>query len=106
LFDRFFGPFAPPTANVPTPVSSLIQDTSQLKAHSLRQKMHLQGLHAPSHRLDALAYAVEECFQSWQFATMVTHVLGSGQVQGFNPPFVQCGTVVGGTAFMPPGGFL
>ena len=102
-FAAFPGPFAPPSPNVPSPLSALVFDPSAF--HRLEQRLHPQDAGAAA-AARAVAGALGGAFPEWISRTMVVNVLGTGPVPMFAPPFVPAGPVVGGIANSPPGVFV
>lgn len=109
-FAAFPGPVTPPIPNIPAPVAALTQVTTAVSKMALKGQMigalaNPQALHHVQ-LFDSIATAFEQVFLTWQTTTQVTNVLGFGPVPTFAPPIVPVGPVVGGTASMPPGGFV
>jgi hypothetical protein len=110
-FAAFPGPVAPPMPNVPSPLAALT--TTPVALSSGVVSMQVTGMLGargidPVWRDAAGAFGtfLERNFIVWQASTMVTNVLGTGPVPSFAPPSVPIGSVVGGTATMPPGGLV
>jgi hypothetical protein len=103
----FPGPVAPPTPNVPVPVVALTQVPPQPAMMKQQMVGQLADPQAPFHAelFEAICDAFDKCFKLWQTTTMVTNVLGAGQVPSFAPPYMPAGPVIGGVGNMPPGGF-
>lgn len=106
-FVAFPGPVAPPTPNVPVPVVALTQVPPQPAMMKQQMVGQLADPQAPFHAelFEAICDAFDKCFKLWQSTTMVTNVLGAGQVPSFAPPYMPAGPVIGGVGNMPPGGF-
>lgn len=106
-FLAFPGPAAPPTPNVPCPVAALTQVPPDPSLMKLQMVSQLGDSQAPFHRelFEAICHAFDTSFKTWQVATKVTNVLGTGPVPSFAPPASPAGPVVGGVGTMPPGGF-
>lgn len=107
-FAAFPGPMAPPTPNLPVPIIALTQVAVSFSKAALKAAM-IANLGAPDalhhvELMDSVAEACAKCFQTWQIATQVTNLLGTGPIPTFNPPWVLVGPVVGGTAIMAAGG--
>ncbi len=101
-FAVFPAPFAPPTPNVPTPLSGLAQNAGAFGA--------VAG--AGSHLADPVGAAVAQAVgraiataaNGWLSSTMVTNVMGSGPVPAFAPPYIPASRVVNGIGNQVPGG--
>lgn len=110
MFAAFPGPIAPPTPNIPCPVKVLAQVPASLAPAALKGMMigNLGDPQAMFHDklFEALADAIDKCFQLWTTSTQVTNVLGTGPIPTFAPPFVPVGPVMGGVGNMTPGGFV
>ena len=109
-FAAFPGPVAPPTPNVPVPFAALTQVPVSIGSFMTKAKMVLElaDKNAPFSALlfEAITHAFEQVYNTWKLSTMVTNVLGTGPIPTFAPPYVPVGPVVGGTAFMAPGGLI
>jgi hypothetical protein len=103
---------APPTPNVPFPLTAVVQVTAPLAAATLSKQMSAlftaqmtamgknpKGAHADE-LFASVADAFEKSFTAWQATTLVTNVLGTGPAPA---PF---GPVVGGVGVMAPGGLV
>jgi len=110
LFAAMASPVAPPTPNIPCPVSALIQVPVSIQPMLMKMQMvgQLADPMAPFHQelFDCICDAFDKCFKIWQNSTMVTNVMGTGPVPTFLPPYVPVGPVVGGVGIMTPGGFV
>ena len=107
-FASFPGPMAPPMPNTPTPIVTLMRNTSPMTASILNTTFSnlLRGsMDYHTQFSDALATSIDASFRIWLTSTMVTNVLGTGPIPTFAPPYVPAGPVVGGTGNMTPGGF-
>jgi hypothetical protein len=106
-FAAFPGPVAPPMPNTPVPVAALTQVTVSISKMALKAQM-IAALADPEafHHKELFDSIAEKCFQTWQTATQVTNVLGTGPVPSFAPPVAPAGPVVMGTGNMTPGGFV
>ena len=99
-FAAFPGPTAPPTPNVPTPFSVLIQDPSAVAPLALKVGMraNLRGQFDYSDEFfESIATGFDSAMQVWKATQMVRSVLGMGPVPNFAPPYVPVGPVVGGS---------
>lgn len=105
-FAAVAGPVAPPTPNVPSPLSSCTSDRSRVAARTLRPRMDRHS--GPPDALggalfDALAHAFESAVDTWLATQMVTNVLGQGPVPSYAPPHSPVGPVMAGTNLPSPG---
>lgn len=110
-FAAFPGPMAPPTPNVPVPLITLTSaGEAGLSPGALKGLMTANfadpGAQHAVDLFDAVAQAVNTCFQAFKAATLVQNVLGTGPIPTFAPPFVPVGPVVAGTAIPTPGVFV
>jgi hypothetical protein len=101
-------PMAPPTPNVPFPISALTQVPTSLTPALMKQQM-VAALGNPTANFtnelfESLCHGFDQVIKVWQTSTMLTNVIGTGPVPTFAPPVVPAGPVVGGMANMPPGG--
>lgn len=108
-FAAFPGPMAPPTPNLPTPLSALGVPLQLMSVTLLKPKamQHLSGTKpfAAEEVIAAILAAVEGELRTWVHAQLVTNVLGTGPVVSFAPPNVVVGPVVGGHVLPTPGAF-
>lgn len=108
-FAAWPGAMAPPTPNVPFPLSSCastgvakITSAPQLKdAIVAALPDALRGTAAET-LLHNIATSVAMYFQLWVLSQQVTLVMGKGPVPGFAPPYTPVGTVVGGDIIEVP----
>lgn len=109
-FAAWPGPQAPPTSNVPSPLSALRMNATVLFKANLKMEMVHELPSADRSDptalaiVEAMAEAIDQAFKLWLNTTMVTQVLGSGRVPSWTPAR-PVGPVVGGTGQMTPGGF-
>lgn len=110
-FAAFPGPVAPPMPNIPVPLI-LLQSTSEAEMSAAKlEKAMIDALgdkNAAHHEVlfKSLATGIGTIFLGWKAMTMVTMVLGTGQIPTFAPPVVPVGPVVNGTGTMTPGGLV
>lgn len=110
-FAAFPGPIAPPMPNIPVPLI-LLQSSSEadMSAAKLEKAMvdALGDRDAAHHKtlFKALGQGIGLIFQGWKAMTMVTMVLGTGNIPSFAPPVAPVGPVVNGTGTMTPGGLI
>jgi hypothetical protein len=109
-FAAFPAPFAPPTPNVPSPVSAgFSREVSRLLAPNLaaniRNKLGVRAMREQGADafVNNFANWFGQSFQIWSGATMWMTVLGSGPVPTFRPPHVPVGPVLNGTFNSIPG---
>jgi len=99
-FAAFPGPVAPPTPNVPTPMSSLISSPAALGPSALKTAMSSK-LTQPGPYSDELFTSIATGFSTavaqWFPAQMITNVLAVGPIPAFSPPYVPVGPVIGGS---------
>jgi hypothetical protein len=107
-FAAFAGAQAPPTANVPSPLSACVaKESGQIANHARLYRAMYDHL-APEMKkgdtekhheafLDGIANVLSLAFTTWLAAQQVTQVLGRGPVPSGNGP------VVGGTIVSAPG---
>jgi len=106
-FAAFPGANAPPTPNVPTPMSSLAHDPARLDAGALASKIRGRVGSAKewpgAGGIDDYARWFSAGIIGWLPRAQVLNVLGKGPVPSFAPPYVPVGPVVGGTNVATPG---
>ncbi len=105
-FVAFPGPQAPPTPNVPSPLSVCSSNRSAITAALLADRLKKAfGTPEPDSAafFDAIAGAFEMAVTTWVSAQQITNVLGKGPVPTFAPPYVPVGPVVGGDNIASPG---
>jgi hypothetical protein len=103
-------PIAPPTPNVPTPLSAITRGAT-IDGGSVSRS--IIGMLGPEGAEPAARDAANEfgdwlsaSFVVWHVTTMVTNVIGRGPVPTFAPPYVPVGPVVHGSAESVPGGLV
>ncbi|HSR42323.1 MAG TPA: hypothetical protein VLL48_09130 [Longimicrobiales bacterium] len=99
---------APPTPNVPTPLSACTFDRSPLEPIRLLEAMKREfGARDPSSGplFEAVARAFVTAVDLWLPAQMVANVIGQGPVPSHAPPYVPTGPVLMGTV-VPSGSHL
>ena len=111
-FIAFPGPQAPPTPNVPIPLSALPSSgLNKLKANGLEAELNakLSGVRNQPGAQAAIKKFANQFgarFIVWRNSQFVTNVLGKGRVPNFAPPLVPIGPVVNGSASSAPGAAL
>jgi hypothetical protein len=99
-------PMAPPTPNIPTPFQALAGNLNLLSSNQLSNAMTAKGsMNTPYQKelFTAVAEVLATALTMWRGAQQVTHVMGTGPIPSFAPPFVPVGPVVGGTVLPQPG---
>ena len=107
-FAAVHGPQAPPTPNMPTPLSALTSP-GQLWVAGLKADMQGQlSVRRPysDELFDAVATGVVEAFDDWLPRQHIVNVMGFGPVPSFSPPAATVGAVVAGTILPKSGHFL
>src|SRR5581483_5197158 len=103
------GPAAPPTPNIPTPLSALTWDESTITVDALARSMKSR-LGRPAPYADQLfvsvATGLDRALEQWFSVQVVTNVLGKGPVPTYAPPYVPVGSVVAGEIVAAPPHFL
>jgi hypothetical protein len=102
-------PMAPPTPNVPTPLSTCAHNPSLVSASALKARMDrkLSGSDPDDARLlQAIAEGFQLAVTQWLPTQQVMNVLGTGSVPTFAPPYVPVGPVVMGDNVPTPGHLL
>ena len=107
-FAAFPGPSAPPTPNVPCPLSALSASAARHVKEAaivgvIYDKMPNPKPPPGKELATAAASAVEQAFMLWLPVQIVQNVLGRGPVPTFAPPYVPVGPVVGGDNIAAPG---
>ena len=93
------GPLAPPTPNVPSPLSALTWNAATISADVMTQTMKSKQLTlAPfsGELFASIATGFARALELWFPSQQVTNVLGKGPVPTFAPPYVPVGPVVAG----------
>ena len=102
-FAAFPGPMAPPTPNVPTPLAAIgTAGAHYLKENGIATAIINKYSKAKPACGDevakAIANGVEQASLIWLVGTMVTGVMGAGDIPTYAPPYVPVGPVVRGVA--------
>jgi hypothetical protein len=100
---------APPTPNVPTPISRLAHDAGKLNGLAGTIKGSLGAAKdwpGATAAIDEFAGWLKGSAEAWfQGGCMIANVMGKGPVPAFAPPYVPVGPVVGGDNVATPGVF-
>ncbi len=108
-FAAFPGKNAPPTANVPTPLITLVSSKiAEFEPNTLKARIKNKlGIAANQPGADAAitqyVTKTSTAFGVWLASQQVMLVMGKGPVPSFNPPLVPVGPVVRGSANSAPG---
>lgn len=99
MFAACPGPVAPPVPNIPTPFALLVHDIDATSPKKIRDaalaKLRVQMEHAGPF-FESLGAAFHTQLQLWKAAQQVAHVMGTGSVPTYAPPYVPVGPVVAG----------
>jgi hypothetical protein len=108
-FSAFPGPTAPPTPNIPCPLSSLPSSNGAAVANrsNLAQKIIVAlgeeaASEAAQNAIGEFAKKFADRFTLWTLQVTVEKVLGQGAVPTFHPPYVMSGPVVNGHIIPSP----
>lgn len=108
-FDAFPGPLAPPTPNVPTPLSSLGIQLAMMNATLLgtdaTRRLSPPKPFAAEELITSVVTALEGELKMWVTLQQVMNVMGTGPVPTFAPPHIMVGRVMGGHVIPTPGAF-
>jgi hypothetical protein len=99
-------PMAPPTPNVPMPLSSCNPDlTAFVPSKLVRSMTALQGkpVAGAESVFGAIATGLSTALSTWITSQMIMRVMGRGPVPSHAPPFVPAGPVVSGDNIAIPG---
>ncbi len=107
-FAAFPGPIAPPTPNVPFPLTQLLSARSVMAGLGGAIATMFGDPADPNGAsiCNAIGSALEQAFLDWLTVTQVTNIFGTGPVPTFAPPYVPVGPVIGGVGTMTPGGLV
>jgi len=108
-FAAVAGPMAPPTPNIPTPLSlcpsgqGVMLGQQMLKQQILAALPQVMKVAQVDTCVGALAQSLATYFSTWMSMQFVQAVMGQGPVPSFAPPNVQVGPVVAGSILPTPG---
>ena len=108
-FAAWPGPQATPMPNIPTPLSTLVQNPGKLApgavASTIKSRIGAAKDWPGAGGIDGYANWFSASILAWIPLCQITNVMGKGPVPTFAPPYVPVGPVVGGDTVAAPGAF-